>query len=70
MKAHLLVAAALMGITLVAPRIAVGQGLTTRYVFAGPSTPASAAPPVAWGGPSAYRCQPLTSNLKPPTSNL
>jgi hypothetical protein len=50
MKAQLIGIAVLMAITLFTPRIAVGQDLTTRYVFAGPSTPATAAPPVAWGG--------------------
>jgi hypothetical protein len=49
MKAHLLVVAVLMGVTLVAPRTAVGQELTTRFVFASPIIPAGGAPPVAWG---------------------
>jgi hypothetical protein len=50
MKLHLPGIAVLMAITLFTPGIAVAQGLTTRYVFASPSTPAGGAPPVAWGG--------------------
>ena len=50
MKAHLLGMVVLVAVTLFTPRIAVGQDLTTRYVFAGPLVNADSQPPVIWGG--------------------
>jgi|KBSMisStaDraftv2_1062788.scaffolds.fasta_scaffold61045_1 hypothetical protein len=50
MKAHLLGTFVLMGITLIAPRMAAGQELTTRFVFASPTIGEHGEPPVAWGG--------------------
>ena len=50
MKDHLLGMVVLVAVTLFTPRIAVGQDLTTRYVFAGPIVNADSQPPVIWGG--------------------
>jgi hypothetical protein len=50
MKAHRLGTFVLMGITLIAPRMAAGQDLTTRFVFASPSILPSGHPPVVWSG--------------------